>query len=274
MIPGVASLALRDEIPPMVYFPIAQSAGMRPPGLTAIDISVRSSGAAPGRLAPSVGSAFADVDPNLSLMTRPLADYVDTALAEDRIVAMLSGSFGAIGLLLAALGVYGVTSYSVHVRRVELGIRLALGARPSGILHLVLVRVVTLVTIGIVAGSLTSLVDVACARGPAVWAPRPRSADVFRRCPRPRLHRRLRGLVSRGTRRPYRSRHRAARTLNPRSLITDPESLILESPIHLESPITESPITARFEGFDDSRFNDKGFNDEGFNDEGFRISDQ
>jgi ABC-type antimicrobial peptide transport system permease subunit len=44
----------------------------------------------------------------------------------------------------------------VHVRRVELGIRLALGARPAGILQLVLARVVTLVTIGIVAGSLTS----------------------------------------------------------------------------------------------------------------------
>jgi ABC-type antimicrobial peptide transport system permease subunit len=103
-----------------------------------------------------VAAALASIDPNLSLMSRPLADYVDTALAEDRIVAMLSGFFGAIGLLLAALGVYGVTSYSVHIRRVELGIRLALGAKASGILQLVLVRVVTLVAIGIVAGSLTS----------------------------------------------------------------------------------------------------------------------
>jgi len=156
MVPGAASLAVRDEIPPMIYIPIAQSAGMRPPGLTTIDIGIRSSRAAPAVLAPSVAAAFAGIDPNLSLMSRPLADYVDTALAEDRIVAMLSGVFGAIGLLLAALGVYGVTSYSVHVRRVELGIRLALGAKPSGILQLVLVRVVTLVTIGIVAGGLTS----------------------------------------------------------------------------------------------------------------------
>jgi len=156
MVPGAASLAVRDEIPPMIYIPIAQSAGMRPPGLTTMDISIRSSRAAPAVLAPSVAAAFAGIDPNLSLMSRPLADYVDTALAEDRIVAMLSGVFGAIGLLLAALGVYGVTSYSVHVRRVELGIRLALGAKPSGILQLVLVRVATLVTIGIVAGGLAS----------------------------------------------------------------------------------------------------------------------
>jgi ABC-type antimicrobial peptide transport system permease subunit len=156
MVPGAASLALRDEIPPMIYLPIAQSAGKRPPGLTTIDISIRSSRMPPGSLTPSVAAAFADIDPNLSLMSRPLADYVDTTLAEDRIVAMLSGFFGAIGLLLAALGVYGVTSYSVHIRQVELGIRLALGAQPSRILQLVLVRVVTLVAIGVVVGSFAS----------------------------------------------------------------------------------------------------------------------
>jgi hypothetical protein len=120
MVPGAASLALRDEIPPMIYVPIAQSAGMRPPGVTSVDISVRASRAAPGALASSVGAAFSGVDPNLSLMIRPLADYVDAALAEDRVLAMLSGFFGFVGLLLAGLGIYGVTSYSVHVRRAEL----------------------------------------------------------------------------------------------------------------------------------------------------------
>jgi putative ABC transport system permease protein len=154
---GPASLALRDEIPPMIYVPLAQSAGMRPPGLTGIGISLRAAGARPSALAATVGAAFAGEDPNLSLMIRPLSDYVNAALAEDRIVAMLSGFFGFVGLLLAALGVYGVTSYSVSVRRVELGIRLALGADPSGILRFVLVRVGLLVVIGIIAGSLASL---------------------------------------------------------------------------------------------------------------------
>jgi ABC-type antimicrobial peptide transport system permease subunit len=90
-------------------------------------------------------------------MIRPLADYVNTALAEDRIVAMLSGFFGFIGLLLAGLGVYGITSYSVHLRRVELGIRLALGADPSGILRFVLMRVGMLVAAGVIVGTLASL---------------------------------------------------------------------------------------------------------------------
>jgi predicted permease len=157
MAPGPASLALRDEIPPMIYVPIAQSSDMRPPGVTAIDISLRSTGATPSALGAMPGTAFAGEDPNLSLLIRPLSDYVNAALAEDRIVAMLSGFFGFVGLLLAGLGVYGVTSYSVQVRRVELGIRLALGANPSGILHFVLVRVGILVAIGVVAGCLASL---------------------------------------------------------------------------------------------------------------------
>jgi putative ABC transport system permease protein len=154
--PGVASLALRDEIPAMIYVPIAQSEGMRPPGVTGIEISLRSSGAAPGTLAVAVGAAFTEVDPNLSLTMRPLADYVDAALAEDRAVAMLSGFFGFIGLLLAALGIYGVTSYSVHARRSELAIRLALGAKPSGIVRFVLTRVTFLVALGIVTGTVAS----------------------------------------------------------------------------------------------------------------------
>ena len=102
---GTASLALRDEIPPMIYVPIAQSAGMRPPGLTSMDVSIRSARVAPAALASSVAAAFADVDPNLSMMIRPLDDYVDAALAEERIVALLAGFFGAVGLLLAGLGV-------------------------------------------------------------------------------------------------------------------------------------------------------------------------
>ena len=72
-------------------------------------------------------------------------------------MARLSIFFGGLALLLAALGLYGVTSYAVNRRRTEIGIRMALGANPSGVVFLVLRRVATLVAIGVVAGAALSL---------------------------------------------------------------------------------------------------------------------
>jgi ABC-type antimicrobial peptide transport system permease subunit len=72
---------------------------------------------------------------------------------------MLSGFFGVLALLLAEIGLYGVTAYAVARRRAEIGIRMALGAAPAGVVRLVLGRVMMLVGIGIVVGA-----------GLSVWA--------------------------------------------------------------------------------------------------------
>ena len=72
-------------------------------------------------------------------------------------MAMMSGFFGGLALLLAGLGLYGVTSYAVNRRRTELGIRLALGAGPGGVIRLVLRRVAILVSLGVILGSAVSL---------------------------------------------------------------------------------------------------------------------
>jgi predicted permease len=145
--------SLRAPVPPTMYIPLPQQERM-PPG---ISISVKAAAGSPALLTRSVASALTSVNPNISLTFRPLAEQVNNALIQERVVAMLSGFFGALALLLAALGLYGVTSYAVNRRRTELGIRMALGAAPSGVIRLVLRRVAILVAAGVLVGGVASL---------------------------------------------------------------------------------------------------------------------
>ena len=143
--------SVRDDAPPTMYLPLAQSVGSGPPGRTTVIINVRSAGGSPS-LARSVGAALTAVDRDLTFTLRPLADSLRASIAQARVVAMLSGFLGALALLLAGLGLYGVMSYAVSRRRTELGIRLALGAAPRAVVRLVLARVGLLVGAGVVAG--------------------------------------------------------------------------------------------------------------------------
>ena len=108
-------------------------------------------------LTRSVSAALTGVNRDLTLTFRPLATQVDESLAQDRLVATLSGVFGGLALLLAAVGLYGITSYAVARRRAEIGIRAALGAAPGDIIRLVLGRAALLVGGGIVVGTGLSL---------------------------------------------------------------------------------------------------------------------
>ena len=82
----------------------------------------------------------------------PLSQAVQRSILQERITAMLSAFFGALALLLAAIGLYGLMAYNVTRRTRELGIRLALGAQGNGILKMVLGETLKLTLIGIAVG--------------------------------------------------------------------------------------------------------------------------
>ena len=86
-----------------------------------------------------------------------LEEQVQGSLTQERLVATLAGFFGGLGLLLAAVGLYGVTAQAVTARRAEIGIRMALGATVDGVVRLVLARTARLVAVGIVAGAALSI---------------------------------------------------------------------------------------------------------------------
>jgi predicted permease len=149
--------SLRDEMPPAMYVPIAQLGAEWSPRLASVNLSVRSTGASPAMLTKSVAAAIADVNPQLALTFRPLSDEIDASVTQERIVAMLSGFFGGLALLLAGLGLYGVTAYTVSRRRTEIGIRMALGAASGSVVRLVMSRASMQVVLGVAIGYVVSL---------------------------------------------------------------------------------------------------------------------
>jgi len=120
-------------------------------------ITLRASAGSPALLSRSVSSALTGMNRDLELTLRPLAAQVDDTLAQDRVIALLSGFFGALALLLAAVGLYGVTAYAVARRRTEIGIRMALGAPTASVVRLVLTRVSWQIGVGVLVGAGISL---------------------------------------------------------------------------------------------------------------------
>jgi putative ABC transport system permease protein len=147
--------SLRDPVPPTVYLPFAQSREIAAFGSMSLSVRFRAESAA--SLIRDVTSTLNAVNPDLSWTFRPLADQIDASITQERITAMLAGFFGVLALLLAGLGVYGVTAYAVNRRRSEIGVRIALGAIPLHVIRLLVSRVALLLSIGVVAGIAASL---------------------------------------------------------------------------------------------------------------------
>jgi len=150
VVDNAVAMSLRDEAPATMYVPLTQHYWGRP--LTEIQISVRSSAESSAALAPSVAAALSTADRDLAFSFRPLADQVNASLAQERLVAMLSGFFGLLALLITAVGLYGVTSYMVSQRRSEIGIRMALGAPRAAVIGLVLRTFMSALVGGVIIG--------------------------------------------------------------------------------------------------------------------------
>ena len=143
--------AVRDPIPPVLYLPVAQAHGGDAP--TRLSLSVRAASGTPTLLTRSIAEAVGQVDRDVSLTFRPLASFIDGALVRERLLAMLSGFFAALALLLAGIGLYGMTAYAVSRRKAEIGIRMALGAQSSRVVAMMLKKIALPVGLGLIAGA-------------------------------------------------------------------------------------------------------------------------
>jgi predicted permease len=138
---------LREEVPLTVYLPLGQTSQV-----SSRTLCVRSDGD-PTALLPALRRVAQALDKDLPIFdVQTFTEQVDRSLNQDRLVAILSGFFGASALLLAAIGLYGLLAYSVAGRTREIGIRMALGAQPDKVFRLVMVETLGLVLIGIIIG--------------------------------------------------------------------------------------------------------------------------
>jgi ABC-type antimicrobial peptide transport system permease subunit len=108
-------------------------------------------------LIPAVRTAIKAKHPEIGMDLRNFDTTVQNGLLRERLMATVSGFFGGLAVLIAAVGLYGVMSYLVIRRTNEIGVRMALGARPLDIVKVVLGRAGLLVSAGIAVGSVAAV---------------------------------------------------------------------------------------------------------------------
>jgi len=155
-----AGFGLNRPARPMFYVPLAQNVEYKQALMKRLELQSHFIGGMmlvtstpPGTLEPLLTRALAEVDPNLTITSvRTMQQQVDLSFDQERAVASLAGLFGIVALILAAVGLYGVTAYSVAQRTNEIGIRMALGADRAKVIDLVLRGAFRRVVVGLALG--------------------------------------------------------------------------------------------------------------------------
>ena len=147
-----AGLAVGPE--PVIYFPYRQSGGIDTGFLgDNIGILVRTV-LDPAAIAPELRERVTRLDSNISIGEMQTMDrHLNQSAARPRLAALLLGCFAALGLVLATVGLYGVMSFLVRWRVREIGIRLAVGARPRDVMRMILTQSVKVIFAGVVVGT-------------------------------------------------------------------------------------------------------------------------
>src|SRR6266705_4166931 len=155
-----AGWGLRRPARPMFYVPLAQNVNYPDELMKKIELNSHFIGGmllvtnmTPGALEAQLTRILAEWDPNLTFNSiRTMQQQIELAFDQDRAVASLAGLFGIVALVLAAIGLYGVTAYSVAQRTNEIGIRMALGADRPKVLRLILGGAFKRVLVGLILG--------------------------------------------------------------------------------------------------------------------------
>jgi len=147
-------MSLREKGHAVAFLPVNQ---LPTPLLQSSQTLLLRTAIPPSALVAPVRAAVAGVNSAIPLEFSTAAEQVNDSLVQERLLALLSGLFGALALLLAMVGLYGTFSYLVTQRQTEFGIRMALGATPGSILGLVMRDLVAVLAGGLAAGILISL---------------------------------------------------------------------------------------------------------------------
>ena len=155
-----AGFALDKPARPMFYVPLAQNVDYKQDLMKSIELRshfiegiMLVTNTPTGVLEPLLRRTLAELDPNLTITSvRTMQQQIDLSFDQERAVASLAGLFGIVALLLAAIGLYGVTAYTVAQRTNEIGIRMALGAGRASVVQMVLRGAFKRVMIGLALG--------------------------------------------------------------------------------------------------------------------------